>query len=485
MDAVDAVDARIAQLDGAIAALQAERAALQVERAALQTERNARTPIGRLPPEVLAKVMRYFCDAYDVYGTDQSWPFEATPASERLDFARDIHAIASVSRQLRRASTSLLWKYSDTTWNLSSCPSLGDLHIVLSEVSDTTDFTAWSRATCLFLVLDIHDVWSNQELYFIPIRAGLGCTEARIQLSRHVREAEAFDQILDQSTWSVLTKLTLDGSGVVLDNFAVYMPSLEHLELNNCSFPLDTLCQLVDEAPHLSSITFVNVTAAAGDEDARPTPVEHKTLVDVHLEGGADAIASALTLVPYTTKNLEIELTRGERESKEDTDVYDVIMNRVVDFWRRAHGTAHGFSPGAVYVGTAPHTLIHFWGAHVPGLPRLSWKIFDLAPVQTPKSLLQHVHVLELDCQSGGFADSFVECLPIWPRLTAIRILYLDCRQEGGAMIGRTLLDWLLERAQKELPLPSVHFRCCSADSKTWFEQLVDMGWNTTITWVD
>jgi hypothetical protein len=101
MEAVAAVNARIAQLDGEIAALQAERAALQVERA-------ARTPIGRLPPEVLAKVMRYFCDAYDVYGIAQSWPFEATPASERLEFARDIHAIAAVSRQLRRASASLL-----------------------------------------------------------------------------------------------------------------------------------------------------------------------------------------------------------------------------------------------------------------------------------------------------------------------------------------------------------------------------------------
>jgi uncharacterized small protein (DUF1192 family) len=495
MDAVDALDARITQLDREIAALQAERAALQVKRAALRAEWNARTPIGRLPLEVLAMIMRYFCKNYDVYGTTEDWPSYRTTrsASERLSFAHDIHAIASVCRQIRRASSHMLWKYTNIEWDWDFESQSADVRVVLSKVSPATNstFKRCVRVTSLFIVFDAEFLESHRVSYEggLPIDPWYSPSNVRIQFTQQVQQADAFEQILDTSAWNAICRLTLDGSDTVLKSFPVDLPSLEHLELNDMTLPLGALYDLVDEAPNLTSITLVDVSALEGPEGARPTPVEHKMLANVRLAGDAEQITSALTLAPHTTKNLEVELTMSREASDEDLELYDAITTRLIDFWRRAHGTAYGFSSGAVYVGTTPSnlTMIHFWEPPVPGLSRMSWKIIDFAPDRTPKSLLEHVHVLELNCQHTG-AIRFAECLPLWPKLTTVRILRCSYYQwshliNNDEKIGRIIKDWLLKRAQTNQPLPSVHFRSCSAYSETWVEQLVAMGWNNTITW--
>jgi hypothetical protein len=102
MTSIEALDARLAQIEDEILALQVQRAALRAQRNALAA------PFYRLPCEVLAMNTRHFHASYKLYEN----------SNDRLNLIRDAHALACACRRLREMThTPELWTHVDILWD--------------------------------------------------------------------------------------------------------------------------------------------------------------------------------------------------------------------------------------------------------------------------------------------------------------------------------------------------------------------------------
>jgi hypothetical protein len=485
MTSIEALDARLAQIEDEISALQAQRAALRAQRNALAV------PFYRLPSEVLAMITRHFHMSYKLY--DES--------DDRLDLMRDAHGLACSCRRLREMTRAPeLWTHADILWDdhwmnfwwksyaVAKVCSV-DLRLRTSDPLPLQRRDRYLSMNSLFVIMDVPYLLDDREWY--PLYVDEGLVTLRILFTKEVLHARTFDQVIIPEQWENLTTLTLEGAKLI--RFPEMVPSLEHLKLINVELPLEDVHEIFNEALGLESITFINVTTGIpGQPSVELDPAGVlEYLCQINLSGDAFNVLAVLALLPDPNTKLQIELNTpamGTAEDRVYTECCRAIALRIVNFWRTTREVSNGFSTGSVEYSAHTEGRIHFFDAVVP---TMSWTV---APALIgDASLLDYVHTLELDCRlptlSQSFRpeheDTFVAGLPMHHlhNLKTFRICYLggeSDRVSTHERICQTIEGWLREREQ---PWPLIRVLSRTGCARALCNRIVEMGRPNSVTW--
>jgi hypothetical protein len=484
MTSIEALDARLAQIEDEISALHVQRAAFRAQRNALAA------PFYRLPCEVLAMITRHFHASYKLYEN----------SDDRLNLIRDAHALACACRRLREMTRApQLWTHVDLLWDIhwiniwekytdgKVCSK--DVRLRASDhlTVERLEHCEWTNS--VFVIMDVPNLAADVGWY--PIPADQQLVTLRILFTKEVLYPRCFYQVFQPERWGTLTTLTLEGA--TLNRFLVTMPALEHLKLVNMVIPLEDVHDIFTEAWGLQSITLINVTTRIpGQPLDKLDPVDIlEDLCHIHLSGDSFNVLAVLELLPNPDTKLQIELnnpTIGTAGDRVYTECCRAIASRIVDFWRTTRKVSNGFSTGSVEYSAYTEGRIHFFDAAVP---IMSWTVAPALIGDT--SLLDYVHTLDLDCRfpilSQWFRpeheNMFVAGLPMHHlhNLKTFRICYLGA-ESGRAytyeMICLAIEGWLREREQ---PWPLIRVLSRTGCARALYNQIVEMGGPNSVTW--
>jgi hypothetical protein len=320
--------ATVSELDEQICLLDAE---ITQHARELRIRRNAMTPLGRIPPDVLADILHLLVRAEHV-APDAAHTFDF-PFGERTEWTR----VTRVCRYIRDVALGApwLWAYIDLKRN----PAWVDLCIARSRSSP--------------VAVNIHkELLSTNEAHVLPLLAR--AHDARIAYSQKTRDVFSMARMLAEPLpllrslmyvpeWKQVDPFGVDLLGgatgalttLVLRNVhlaeGLAFPALTRLKFKgviDCKHP-ERLLRMIDRCSRLQHLRLRDV--AFGKLDAQTAQISCPELLTLHARDTVSSLATLVRVLPIPQEECSLHASRAVRGESERV-LRDQIWNHVMHF---------------------------------------------------------------------------------------------------------------------------------------------------------